>query len=563
MKIYKIPVLFFLAFIVLSCTDRFDEMNKDPQSITADESSAKYFLTSTQAALYGPDRYAYWRAQLIHADRFAGHFTFGAAGSWWSDELSYSYNGGYTDAAWDYMEGYFGGLDNYLKATDVEGDFANERMYAVGLVMKGLYFQLYTDTFGEVPYAGVGAEGVLLPKFNTQKDIYKGIIVDLDAAMATIGDHTNTSDIPGDVNDLFENDLFFNGDLQMWKKLANSLKLRIALRAMGAPGEDFSSNAISEALANPGSLLEAGQNALMGKDNEISQWSSAVYGDVWHGFGGFGSKWNVSQEVIHHLRDFGADPRLGAYAQPAQGGTFILPQGDDVAVFDKRLKVLTDELTDAGANWTQTDNGDGTVTVAVVGGYFAGQPVRLGSTGISSMTKQEWFSLPAEIVTEAKNGGAIFPEIVMSAAEVYFLRAEAALVANSGEDAQAMFQAGIGEAMALWGVDGADYIATSPLADISTGTIDEKLEKIASQRWLAAYTDGFEAWAVVRDSGYPARLYAGVSDPEVFGLGSINGRYPQRLRYGSSAANKNGDNLNEAIGRQGPDAQDTKLWWAK
>ena len=557
MKIYKLTLFIFIALVTFSCTKDFDEMNKNPQSITADEASAKFFLTSTQAALYGPDRFAYWRAQLIHADRFAGQFTFGSSGSWWSDELSYSYNGGYTDATWDYMESYFGGIDNYLKATDVDGDFPNDKMYAVGLVMKGLYFQLYTDTFGEIPYSGVGDQTVLLPEFNTQKDIYKGIIADLDAAMATIGDATNTGEIAGGIDDLSENDLFFNGQLQMWKKLANSLKLRIAMRANGASGDDFSTGAITAALNAP--LLEAGENALLSKDVEISKWTSAAYGDVWSDFGGFGSKWTVSQEVIHTLRDFGDDPRLAVFAQPAQGGAFDLVQGDDLAKFDKRLKIITDELDDAGAIYTVSDNGDGTVNVDVTGGYYAGQPVRLGAD-IKGLTKQEWFSFPGTLVIEPRNSGPMSPEIVLSSAEVYFLRAEAAVKALSGENAQAMFEAGIAESMALWGVDGASYIATSPLADLSTG---DALEKIATQRWLAAYTDGFEAWSVVRDSGYPKRLADGVSDIDIYGLGTINGDYPQRMRYGSSAANKNGDNLNEAIGRQGPDAQNTKLWWAK
>jgi hypothetical protein len=558
MKIYRLTLIFLLTFVAFSCTDKFDEINKNPESITADEASAKFFLTSTQADLYGPGRFEYWRAQLIHADRFAGQFTFGSSGSWWSDELSYSYNGGYTNATWDWLEGYFGGLDNFLKITNVGGDFENDRMYAVGLVMKGLYFQLYTDTFGEIPYSGVGVEGVLLPEFNTQKDIYKGIIADLDAAMTTIGSETNTSDIPGDINDLGANDLFFNGDLQMWKKLANSLKLRVAMRAKDATGDDFSAAAITAALLAP--LLEAGESALLGKDTEIDQFGSSAYGDVWHNFGGFGSKWTVSQEVIHHLRDYGTDPRLGVFALPAEGGDFTFDKGTDVVAFDKRMAVITGELDDASAVYTLTDNGT-TVDLDVTGGYYAGQPVRLGSD-IKALVRPEFFSHPGNLVLEPKHAGAQFPEIVMSSAEVYFLRAEAALD-GSGEDAQVMFQTGIAESMALWGVDGTNYIATSPLADIVIGTLDEKLEKVAIQRWLAAYTDGFEAWSVVRKSGYPTRLAAGVTDPEIYGLGTLNGDYPQRMRYGSSAVDKNGANLSVALGRQGPDMQGTVLWWAK
>ena len=95
------------------------------------------------------------------------------------------------------------------------------------------------------------------------------------------------------------------------------------------------------------------------------------------------------------------------------------------------------------------------------------------------------------------------------------------------------------------------------------GTTDENLEKIATQRWIAAYTDGFEAWAVVRKTGYPASLADGVDDGDIFGKGDINGAYPTRMRYGNGAYSTNGDNLNVAIGRQGSDLMDTKLWWAK
>ena len=59
--------------------------------------------------------------------------------------------------------------------------------------------------------------------------------------MEIIGDQTVTGD---GIELLAENDLFFNGDLQQWKKLANTLKLRMDLRAQGAPGADFEETAI-------------------------------------------------------------------------------------------------------------------------------------------------------------------------------------------------------------------------------------------------------------------------------------------------------------------------------
>ena len=95
------------------------------------------------------------------------------------------------------------------------------------------------------------------------------------------------------------------------------------------------------------------------------------------------------------------------------------------------------------------------------------------------------------------------------------------------------------------------------------GTEDQNLEKIATQRWLANYTNGFEAWAIVRDTGYPSSLYSGVSDPDIFELGDLNGAYPQRMRYGSGTYNTNGENTQKANSVQGDDVQGTKLWWAK
>lgn len=563
MRLFKLSFLVILTVLgAFSCTDRFDEINKNPQSITADEASAKFFLTTTQAKLYGPGRFEYWRAQLIHADRYSGQFTFGHSGSWWSDGLAYDYNSGYTDATWDWLEGYFGGLDNFLKLTEADGIFENEKMNAVGLIMKGLYFQLFTDTFGEIPYSDIGVEGILLPKYDEQKDIYSGIIDELDEAMSIIGTATNTSEIPGDINDLGANDLIFGGNLEMWKKLANSLKLRIAMRAKGASGNDFSATAITEALANP--LLESGENALLEKDLAIDQFGSGAYGDIWHNFGGGGSKWSVSEVIIHYLRDYGTDPRLPLYALPADGGKFTFPKGDDIPGFTKRINRIRESLDGAalasGVDYSYTDNGEEVTIVVPLNTYYSGQPVRLGSE-IKSMARREFFSFPGDLVLEPKNAGTQFPEIVMTAAEVYFLRAEAALN-GSGEDAQAMFQMGIAEAMNLWGVDGTNYIETSSLADISSGTLDEKFEKIAIQKWLAAYTDGFEAWSVVRKSGYPSELANGVSDIDIYSLGTIDGDYPQRLRYGNAASNLNGTNLGVAIGRQGADAQNTILWWA-
>ncbi|THD68967.1 SusD/RagB family nutrient-binding outer membrane lipoprotein [Robertkochia marina] len=550
------------GLLLSSCTSDFNEINQDPNGFLPEEVSAKYFLTEPLFKLFGPDRFPYWRAHLIHADRYAGHFTFGHHGSWWSDGLSYAYNAGYTDASWGWLEGAFGGIDNFLKLTNEGGQFENEYMYAIGLVTKSLFYQMYTDTFGMIPFSEAGVDGIVTPKFDSQAEIYKGAIADLDLAMQIIGDTERTG---VGIDDVAENDVYCQGDLQKWKRLANTLKLRMALRANGAAGDDFSANAINQALAAP-LLDDASGSVLMPKDTEITQWSSAAYGDIWHNFGGLGSKWTIGKVLIDYLRD-NNDPRLAVYAKPAAGGdvTFTRPaEGEAATNFEARVNYIISLLDDAGADYSATGVGTDEVTISLASGQYIGQPSRLnGQT--APYANYNLFSTPSDMVIQPKMSGNMYPEIVMTSAEAYFLRAEAAVKGLGSDDAQLMMEKGIVEAMKVWGIgegDAQTYIASAPLADITAGTVEEKLEKIAVQRWIANYTDGFEAWAVVRDTGYPAELAQGVSDLVLFEPGTLNGAYPQRMRYGTNVQTSNGSNYQTAVSAQGPDTQATKLWWA-
>jgi hypothetical protein len=566
MKKGKLIVLGGLALLLgfASCTENFDEINTNQQGFTSDEVSAKFFLTSSQVGLYAPNRFAYWRAQLIHSDRFAGHYTFGHTSSWWSDGLCYNFNASYTDATYGWMSGFFGNIKSFGDLTKEGGEFENQYMYAMSLIMKGLYYQMYTDTFGMVPYSEAGVDGILTPKYDAQKDIYKGIIAELEQAMQIIGDETATG---VGVDDVGENDVYCGGDLQKWKQLANTLKLRIAMRALGAPGDDFAAAAIQSAMAAP-LLDDASGSVIMERDLVISKWAAGGYTDPWNDFGE-ASNWTVSDVLINMLKD-NNDPRLTRYARPAAGGEFKFVNNTDPETgeytdpnYQDRVDFILGALDNAGANYTTSVDGN-TTTVNVASGQFIGQPVRInGDT--KSFVPYDMFSIPAErIVLPRGQQVESYPEIVLSSAESYFLQAEAAVRGMGEGDAQTLFANGIKEAMNLWGISGGDadaYIASADIADISAGSMEEKIEKIALQRWLASYTDGFEAWAVVRKYNYPSELAAGVDDPIIFALGELNGLYPQRMRYGSGA--QDNPNYADAISQQGEDAQKTTLWFAE
>ncbi|MCT4648197.1 MAG: SusD/RagB family nutrient-binding outer membrane lipoprotein [Carboxylicivirga sp.] len=560
MKLYKIFTILLFGAALWTCTDKFEEINTKPDAFYTDEVSGKFFMTNPQFRLFGPDRFPYWRAHLIHADRYSGHVCFGHNGSWWSDELGYSYSSSYTDATWGWMEGYLGNLDNFMKLVNTGGEFENEYMYAMGLIMKGLYYQMFTDIFGMIPYTEAADPNIVTPSFDTQMTIYKGIIADLDEAMEIIGDAERTG---VGVDDAGENDLYFDGELQKWKKMANTLKLRIGLRALGADGDNFASGVIEQALSGP-LMTEESDNCLMEKDAEISQWGSAAYGDIWHNFGA-GSDWVIGKTLMDLLRDEN-DPRLSKYAKPAKGGEtkFVKPEGEEGDLFLPRVDFIMSGLDEAGVDYDRSQIEDTIFVEVPPSTYYVGQPTRLNAK-TKPFSEYDFFSTPADYVIQKKNDGKpIAPEIIMQTAEAYFLRAEAALHGFGG-DANMLYQDGIRHAMAIWEVSGAEaenYLASSSFGSL-TGTMEENLEKVAIQRWIAAFTDGFEAWAIVRDTGYPADLAAGVSDVDIFGLGDIGGKYPQRMRYGNQTWNNNGAKTQEAVDTQGADRQDTKLWWAK
>ena len=561
MKKTSLILVGIFTFFLKSCTKDFNEINEQPNALSSEDVSAKFFVTNLQTALFAPNRFPYWRGPIIHVDRYAGHTAFGFSANWWSDALGYDYHAGYTNAVYGWMSGYNSTLTAFTNFVKEGGVLENDQYYAISLIMKGLYYQMYSDTFGIVPFSEASNPDITTPKYDTHMDIYKGIITGLDEAISLIGSNSTTGTGP---EILTNNDLFFNGDLQKWKSLANSLKLRLALRANGAEGDNFSNTTVAEAIA-AGVLVDT--DALIQRDTEISQWASAVYGDVWHNFFS-GGHWNLASVMVNILRD-NNDPRLFKYAKASKGGSVTInkpKEGENVMLIDKHITFLKAHFDEAGATYTLTETEEDITISMPENTNYIGAPTRVNARP-KPYLHTDFFSKPADIVTNKKNTGKpIFPWVVMSAGESHLMIAEAIVKGLASGDAQSHYEMGIRKAMKLWEVDDAaidTYLNGEDLGRLS-GSNEEQLEKIAIQRWLANFTNGFEGWAIVRDSGYPSELYAGVSDKDIHALGTtLNGAYPQRLRYGSGAYNSNGENLEAALLIQGSDVQGTKLWWAK
>lgn len=548
-KVYSIILIITCVFT--SCESQFEDFKKDDERLTSEDVSAKFFFPSTQTNLYLPASWNYLFTNIMLGSANGGYATFGYKNSWEQPDVVFNVtrSWGASGNDWNTFSGYFLTIDGFLRQVRPGGNLENSLMEAVGEIMKASYFSIYTDLWGELPYSEVGQEGILTPKFNTQEDIYIGLISKLDDAMATIGSNVST----GEGNeDLGEYDLMFNGDLQKWKAYANALKLRIALRAKGAPGEDFADAAITSALSNP---LPTETISIV---KDLSANVSIANNDGW--FENFdGALKMLSDRFVNVLQD-NNDPRLPAFADPIPGGTVVFENYSETTNKTKVDYLLENSLDRAGVDYTANTSGENLVVNISDGEHYVGMPMRFVD-GMKTHLHAQLFSRQ-DILTEGSlEIGQEIDRYIMTLAEIHFMKAEAAVLGFGG-NAQASFQAGIQASLDQWGVSDNGYL-DSPMGTLS-GSQAEQLDQIGLQSWLAAFMVGYQGFAIARDFDIPGITDDIPNQPELFSLSHPLGtKFPQRVKYRQAAYDLNGANLEEAISRQGPDDNATVLWFAK
>ena len=294
-------------------------------------------------------------------------------------------------------------------------------------------------------------------------------------------------------------DPLFNNNLELWTRFANSFRLRLAMRARFA-APTLAEPIILECLQNP-LIEENSQNAWNENiDTDVSEFSNPIFGnyDYW--------QWGMSDFFVEALKAI-QDPRLGVFVRPNVNGEYVgIPNG------------LEDEKLTEWGDWSEV-------------------------------------SIPTDTLI-----GRAAPIYQMAAAEIWFLRAEAALFGITQEDPNLLYQTGISRSLEQWTVhpDSADaYLAGNTYATLS-GTQEEQFEQICTQIWISFMSNEVEGWSNIRRTGYPhiARRIA----PD-FSVGVTEGLLPTRLKYPVVETNINKENNQAAIEQQGPDLITTPLWW--
>jgi hypothetical protein len=293
-------------------------------------------------------------------------------------------------------------------------------------------------------------------------------------------------------------DPIYENDLDKWVRFANSLRLRYAMR-MRFVDAGATEPVVAECL-NELLIEENVQNALL-------ECVDTDNGSLYNPWSGSWSYWQfkVSEKLVEWLRGTN-DPRLPVFVKPNNDGEFV------------------------------------------------GIPNGLGDENFSDWDKANT-SIPGDVLIA--RGTPIYE---LTAAEVYFLRAEAALFNLGPGDANLLYREGIRKSMEQWGIDVTEienFLANEPEATLS-GTEEQQFEQIGNQMWLALIENFAESYSYIRRTGYPVIPKRMAPD---YALGDTDGILPTRLKYPLEEEANNTDNVQDVINRQGPNDISTKIWW--
>lgn len=447
-----------------SCKKDYLDINTDPNNPT--KASVDLVLPTAQ----GYASYVMGSPYQILGGFWAQYWTQGPTGNQYNNYDQYTITSANFDRQWRDM--YAGSL-NDLRYVVEEGTNTGQKNYvAAAKILQAYLFQVMTDLHGDIPFSDAlkAGEGNITPRFDAQQDIYDGLITLIDEGLALIdaGAH------PGD------DDLFYGGNMEQWRKFANTLKLKIYLR------QAYVRPAVAEAgikalyTANAPFLGEGDEAAVHFSDVQFNE------NPLFAHFTALGEQNVLASETALDYMLNHDDTRVDALYRPA---TAAPNTGNQVGIKQGEGRTLTGNLSDG------------------------------------------MFSKPGTDIA-----GEDAPVIFMSVSESLFLQAEAVARGWGTGNAQTLYQNAILSSFQRWGLANTDYTGYIAKADVvypAAGTLEQKIDAIITQKWVSmAGSQNVEAWTEWRRTGYPDIFIVSVTS-------NIGNKFPARLLYPDSEVTAN------------------------
>jgi len=383
---------------------------------------------------------------------------------------------------------YYRWLANIREMQQAADAVQDPNYQAIALTLNAWVYSLLTDCFGDVPMTEAvrGDELLFRPAFDMQKDIYTKILSDLEKAN---GLFVTTKTM------IYGTEILYNNNVSYWQRFCNSLRLRLLLRVSKRTETD-AYRKMAEIINDPVKYPVFTQNSeaailkVTGVVPNVSPWGRAI---------DFSSARVAGAFFIDNLNNFN-DPRRAKFYLPARSA-------------------------------------DGKTTIGYKG-------IPSGFTGSDSQFAFQPSGLNNALVT------APMICVLMSYAEVEFIKAELAQQGKINLDAKAAYERGVKAAIEQWGlIMPTDYFNNTSAA--YNGTLD----RIMLQKYYALYFNDYQQWFEYRRTGLPVL-------PK--GAGMLNNMLmPVRFKYPTTVATNNTDNYKKAVASMGNDDINTKVWWEK
>ncbi|SEN99649.1 Susd and RagB outer membrane lipoprotein [bacterium A37T11] len=523
-------IITFMWSTIASCTKKFEDYNTNPANATDsmlqyDNIGKAIFLVQMQKNIMPNattgDASVYQVAQNLCADAFSGMLSSPTPFGGGKNNLNYSINNGWTS-------GYFNNeLNNVMQAwlqVKQRASVDAPEVFAVAQILKVLSMQRVTDLYGPMPYSQYGQGGFSVG-YDSQESIYKTFFTDIDSAILSLDAFIKEKP---EAKPIQKFDLVYGSDLTKWIKFANSLRLRIAMR-LSYVAPQLAQQQAEKAVADPHGFITDNATEIA---RIQTQTGYVIVNPLYVIDVVYQGDTRMSADMESFLLGY-KDPRIATYFKPS----------------------------------TQFP------------GTYKG--IRRGIDIVSKDDRVNFSSLNTNVNT---------PVVWMTPAEVCFLRAEGALRGwNMGGNAKDLYEQGVTKSFGKEGfsasqastyladgtskpsaytdpVDAANNIAATS-SDLSKITIkwnesdnfETKLERIITQKWIAIYPEGCEAWAEYRRTGYP-KIFPVVVN---YSNGVINTKKQiRRLPYPTAEYNSNGAEVAKAVSLLGgPDNGATRLWW--
>lgn len=388
-------------------------------------------------------------------------------------------------------------------------------------ILKVYMFHIVTDIHGDVPYSEAlkAEEGINQPVYDTQEDIYTDMLNELDEAANAFEPNQPT---------FGSSDLYYNGDIEQWRKFAYSLMLRLGMR-LTEVREDLAEEYVTKAIEGGPITQDQDIAKINYSDSGTEAERNPLASHLWH---------------VDYL-----NPQQNR--ENRHGGKYS-------ATFIDHLKETNDpRLPAISVVWRPSDQQGRLVDM------YTDPEMQEGlESGVHFNTPANFEDLSEPHPNTVLNFGS--PVLVMTNAEVNLLLAEAALRGWYTGNEEESFNNAVRAGMRQWALFGSDgeisndrietYLDENPYP--AGGTFEDRLERISTEKWAALFLDYFEVWANWRRTGYPELT------PANYPGNITGGTIPRRYIIPDSELNDNEENFLEALDRQGVGNDYTStVWW--